>query len=517
MKKIIYILGIITLIFITIINLIFTANIDAYEMISINLNTLQYAFVIILVASIIYLLTVMINKYLYRNKNLEKENKIRKLILITSIIIYIAINIIVITKIRPKLLGDSREVYNLAKVFYTGNEQYLTKLTYAKITLREYMQAYHQQISMAFVFSLVFRIFHNSSIGLLRILNVISNIGIVFAIYKITKQISKKHEINNTLLFTLMLTFVTLPMYATFVYGDIPSISLCFWSVYYTMKYTDTKKAKYSIISSVFMMIAYMIRMNSLIFIIATVIYLVLNFFKEINNNKLKENLINASIIIIYIAISIIPSSAVKQYYVKKYNLDKSKEYPNASYFLMAMTESWRGDGWYSENIGEPALKNPEEKRQEYPKMIKEKMLYFIKKPKEAFGFYMSKIISMWSENTYSAARNIFPIGEKLDKTTTLTELYQKALVVLMCIISTIVLIQKEENIGLEVLFLITIFLGGFSFHILWEAKSRYIIPYVLALIPVASISIKSKEIDLKKFGKNIKLKVGNIVTKLKG
>ena len=42
----------------------------------------------------------------------------------------------------------------------------------------------------------------------------------------------------------------------------------------------------------------------------------------------------------------------------------------------------------------------------------------------------------------------------------------------------------------MEIIFLITIFIGGFAFHILWEAKSRYIIPYIVVLIPVAAISI---------------------------
>ena len=59
-----------------------------------------------------------------------------------------------------------------------------------------------------------------------------------------------------------------------------------------------------------------------------------------------------------------------------------------------------------------------------------------------------------------------------------------------MC--SLIVLVQNRKNLSLELLFLITIFIGGFAFHILWEAKSRYIIPYIVVLIPVASICIKS-------------------------
>ena len=53
-------------------------------------------------------------------------------------------------------------------------------------------------------------------------------------------------------------------------------------------------------------------------------------------------------------------------------------------------------------------------------------------------------------------------------------------------------MIQNRKNLSLDVLFLITIFIGGFAFHVLWEAKSRYIIPYILVLIPVASIYINS-------------------------
>ena len=58
-------------------------------------------------------------------------------------------------------------------------------------------------------------------------------------------------------------------------------------------------------------------------------------------------------------------------------------------------------------------------------------------------------------------------------------------------ILGLIVLIQNRKNISLDVLFLITIFIGGFTFHLLWEAKSRYILPYVLVLIPIASIPIQ--------------------------
>ena len=121
-------------------------------------------------------------------------------------------------------------------------------------------------------------------------------------------------------------------MLNTFIYGDIPSIALCLFSVYFMMKYTETEKIKYPIIASLLTMVAFMMRMNSLIFIIATVIYLLLNLFNNIKNRTVKENFIKLLIIVIYIVISIMPSNFVKNYYINKYNLDKDKAYPNISY-----------------------------------------------------------------------------------------------------------------------------------------------------------------------------------------
>ena len=54
-----------------------------------------------------------------------------------------------------------------------------------------------------------------------------------------------------------------------------------------------------------------------------------------------------------YVCISILPASFIQNYYLNKYNMDKNKECPTISYFLMAMEESWRGNGWYNEDRGE--------------------------------------------------------------------------------------------------------------------------------------------------------------------
>ena len=494
MKKLIYFIGILVLGIIILINLLFTANLDTAEHIEVNFNNFLYILGVILVGLALFCLAKMINNLLYTDEDEQKAKKKRKIIFGISVAIYAIFNIIWVIAVRPPIVGDQIHACNLAQTFYRGNlEEFLPGLTYAGIPLSEYMQAYHQQISLAFVFSLFFRIIHFDGIGALRALNVIGNIAIVFALYKINVHLSKKYKTNKTLLLLLILTFFSLIMLSTFIYGDIPSLALCLWAVYFMMKYTETKKVRYPIFAAICTMFAYMMRMNSLIFIIATTIYLVLNLFSNISKKGWKENLLIIAIIGVYLIVSILPAGVVKNYYLDKYNMDKNKEYPNVSYFLMAMEESWRGNGWYNEDIGEPALKDPENKKEEYKEKIKERLAYFAQNPGYTVDFYTKKVASMWAETTFSAVRNNL-VGEDggtwIEETSEPLEFYQKALLLLTCVCSLIVLIQNRKNMSLDIIFLLTIFIGGFAFHILWEAKSRYIIPYIVALIPIASIEI---------------------------
>ena len=246
-------------------------------------------------------------------------------------------------------------------------------------------------------------------------------------------------------------------------------------------------------ISAVFMMFAYGFRMNSLIFIIATIIYLIMNLINDFNKKEYKDNLVCIAVIILYVTISVFPTKLVQSYYLEKCNLDKSKVYPNESYFLMAMEESRRGNGWYNEEIAEYAIKNIEIVKEQYREKIKERINYFYKNFGYAFNFYTMKLVSMWTENTYSAI-NVNTVGgyEELENVHGLLQFYQKTLLIVICLSCLIVLIKNRKELSLDVIFLLTIFIGGFAFHILWEAKSRYIIPYIVVLIPIASINVKS-------------------------
>ena len=520
MKRFFSIIGIIFLVIVIALNLIFTADLDASEHITVNFNNIFYIIGLIITGLIIYFASNALNKYLYKD---EKRKKLRKILFISAISIYIIADILWTIFVRAPIVGDQVHVNSMGQLFYRGfDEEIINSDTYAGIPLREYIQAYNQQIPQAFLYSLFFRLIHIDEFGTPRALNVIAIIIILVAIYKIGNLISKKHKVNKVRLMVLFLTFISLPMLSTFVYGDIPSLAFSLLSVYYMMKFVDYLNNKdrnidkpiqgtitvkenaqkylgeiYFTLATIFSMIAYMFRMNSLIFVIATVIYLLFNLFTKITSKTAKENITNALVIVIYVVMSILPAQFVNDYYINKYNLDENKAYPNISYILMGMSESWRGNGWYNEDIGEPALKNPQGIKEEYENKIKDRLTYFSQNIGYTFRFYTMKLASMWSENTYSAVRlNLLHESED-DYLNVIKEplnFYQKALLILMCVCSIIVLIQNRKNLSPEIIYLLLIFMGGFAFHILWEAKSRYIIPYIVVLIPIASVQIFIKK-----------------------
>ena len=265
------------------------------------------------------------------------------------------------------------------------------------------------------------------------------------------------------------------------------------------------------------------------------------------NIDNIKSNIIKIIFGIIIICIlSISPMNIIKKYMESKYPDDivLNRSHPLVSYLLMgARTKiDYASHGWWSAEIielwnkyiGENTAKTKEELRtyletvkkdgsgfeklkkeqwKEYFELIKN----YIKKPNTMFNFYSEKILSMWTETTFQSIwtndvmfrmkiydANVLGRTSKelyFGNTREIYQEYCKALIILIYfgafieIVNNIRNLNKRKqkyNVGdkvlnIEKLYLVIIFLGGFAFHILWEAKSRYIIPYVIILFPLAT------------------------------
>ncbi len=334
LKKIIYVIGLTFLIIVLALNLIYTSNMQKLEIVIVKNNNLFFLISAILVSIVIFIMCGFLN---------ENSKKIKGKYILLGIAIYIyAFAQILIIKYNNSSPGaDQKTTYDLA-VAMTNNsiEEFLDNgTTYAgNLENRIYVERYQQQIPLAFIWSIIFRLFNCTSYYIIQYLNILCNVITAVSVFLICKELSKKYSVNKYLAVTLILTFVSIPLLVTFVYGDFSGLALAMLGTYFIMKYCSERKWRYLIFSIISIAISYMVRMNNLIYIIAIVIYLFLDLIS--NKEQSKVILTKITAIICFIILTFLPTILVKQYYINKIGLDGSKSFPKTGYFLTGMSES---------------------------------------------------------------------------------------------------------------------------------------------------------------------------------
>ena len=191
---------------------------------------------------------------------------------------------------------------------------------------------------------------------------------------------------------------------------------------------------------------------------------------------------------------------------------------PMLTYIAMGMAEPVdRAAGWYNIdfNVESIYLENDydSEKTTEVSKeKIVERIKYFIQNPKEFISYYKDKILTTWAEPTFQSIWFSEPMEESEEnieyieyvksnklipsifegKISNLIIKYLDIYQIIIYIFSFVyvVISIKNKEFDEKNILLILIFLGGFLFHILWETKSLYAMPYFYVLIPVAIMGI---------------------------
>ena len=141
---------------------------------------------------------------------------------------------------------------------------------------------------------------------------------------------------------------------------------------------------------------------------------------------------------------------------------------------------------------------------------IQERLAYFRENPSYAAGFYHNKFLSQWCDGTYASRQaTLATFGGRREFFNQIYEgkyssfyiaygnFYQNLLYLgsaAFCICS---IRSGRSKKGSQLCFsqlpaylcLIGV-IGGFLFHMIWEANARYILPYSLLLMPYAAWGI---------------------------
>lgn len=492
------IIGTLLLLLIFVLNLIYVTQMldNIYEETQIE----RYPIISLLISIGLAIGIVFISRKL---KRISLTKPVKITIFITLIIIYLTGQICWINIREATPITDQAQVYNLAKALYEKKEPERKK---EKVDLK-YFERYPQQLTLVWVYTNLFKLANSSNIVLLQYVNAIANTLSMVGIVLLIKQLEKQYKINMIKGLLVFITFLTLPLLSTFIYGDMLSIPMCLFAIYFIMQYKNKKQIRYVVVSAIFMAIAYILKMNSLIYLIAIVLYFTM-YLLEKPEKTIKGVAKEACLLFLFIIISLLPTFFLKTTLQEKLALNKDKKFPMTGFIYMGMEESFRGNGWYNAKITHLATKDIDTANEQYKIAIKDRITKLLKEPLYTLLFYRDKMISMWTENTYEALWQnqsfnfMYPwesdqlLDQKMREVRWSMIVYQKALVLVIVGSTILVIWQNRKKVTNEFLLLLIIFIGGNLFHLMWEAKARYVITYLLILIPLSTICIERKEVS---------------------
>ncbi len=370
-----------------------------------------------------------------------------------------------------------------------------------------YMSYYPQQIGLTTFFALLFKILKYNPISadkihFVKVLYCLLNCASLTFQYKLVKNLFKNNRVSAVF---LLLSLFNMPfmMYSSFVYGEIPSFAAMMGGIWYFYKMTEKKENKIlnMCLSAILLALSVFLRKNSLIMIIAVLIVTLIKFLYT-----KKEILLLYLVLVAVLSFSILPMT-IKVYEKITGNTILSGVTAK-SYVAMGMQEGTGGPGWYNGfnfNTYEAAGMNAEIANRISEEAIKERAEVFKNNPSYAAQFYKKKFLSQWTDPTFASCQATW--ADCGNRAAFVYEIYNgkyNKYYVLFCNVFQNLIyvgaalygirrilclkkIGKSKDFSLEYLFPIAIF-GGFLFHMIWEANSRYIFLYGMMLVPYAAV-----------------------------
>ena len=438
---------------------------------------------------------------------LKKIISVQRLVLIVMIYAFV-ISILFAVLRRDYVQFDPFNVIDQANNFIRENYSGLDKGN-------NYLYIYSHQITTVFLFQIILSLFGRATF-ILYIMQSFSISYIIFMLYKISNIMFDDEDTNYLVVILSGLCF-PLIFYVAFVYGLLPGMFLTLIAYYYFIKYTKYKKWYTLVISALSINIAILFIGNNLIHMLAifsaAIIYLI----------RVRDKKVIAFIISCLFLMSA-SKSLIYNYYEIKSQKTIADGVPKITWIAMGMQEGDREAGWWNRfNYDIMPEEDYDAKRiTEISKdSIKQRAEVFKKNPRYAVDFYQRKYENQFIEPTFqsllvTAPQRNFDNETKLEKvkdffikqiyfdgTHDVISFIMKVFQVFVYVFSTIfaINIYKQKK---EILTIIPVaFIGGTLFHMIWEAKSRYVFPYFVFLIPLAAYGLTIVRNKITEYRKN--------------
>lgn len=376
-----------------------------------------------------------------------------------------------------------------------------------------YFQIYPHQETLTLVISVFVRVFRSGGLDAFQVFCLVCADLCLYWGAMIALRLSGQEKAGTmTLLF--LLEFVSIFLYAKYVYGTLPSLCFSLGAFYFIVCWVQEHRLSHLLAGLAFTALMYIFYTGTLIAMIAIVVILVLDAIQQ-NRTEKKSKLLSltGSAIALIIVLTILVSSG--KIFTYKTELADNSGMPATAWILMGITsQSDYGAGGYdgsSVQLYQSCGENTALTTAVTQGAIKEAIREYLDGRRPLY-FFVDKTIAQWNDpwfNSLTMTINSVDKVQVLSSTFTpaVLERIDKALLALMnlgYLMSALYMalqIRKRE-VKLETLLLPLYFIGGFVFQLFWETKGRYCFPYYVCLLILAGIATAPLEqLLVRRFG----------------
>ena len=433
--------------------------------------------------------------FLYLHKANFKINN--KIFLIIFLIACVVLGLYWIFSNHPVLIeiDDAYNCYRAANLVGQGD--------YGPLGYKSYINTYPHNLSLVSYFMIFTRLFGDNATTAIRLVNLVFVLIGYYSLYKIGYELFNNEDINTITIFLMFLS-MQFVFYAFFVYGNVVSYASALFSVYFFIKYFKENKLSYLIISGISIIISVAIKNNSMIVLVAEIIYIIIHI---IDKKKWKLSIL----VILVIIGQFICTTGVTKFWELRSGNDYSNKLPRLCWIAYGINYDPRHPGGYmnefevyhhengfvaeyteqrAKEFIDGVLKNFKEKPYLIPRFYAQKFLVSFANPGyETFAQYRELPQTEFNESVISGDINDV-LNEIWDATSTIVSIG-----LLVYMIKHFKKITLLELIGGVIVF------GGFLFHLFWETKAIYLYQYYMYLLPYAACGLyllmkKNSEVD---------------------
>ena len=364
----------------------------------------------------------------------------------------------------------------------------------------EYMHRYPFQSGYLLLIYYLMEVAGSKEVLILQFANVLAVVWSYYTIYRMAGRIWNNR--NNAILLVEIL-FTPMLLYTSFVYGNLLSLGMATEAIYLEYRYFEAKRIHYITASAILISVAIVLKSNSLIFFCGMILYGIYQLFREEKMvQKGKIVLILGVFLLVYLAGGKLITRQIER--IIKQPLPQGM--PKLTWVAMGLEDGGEAPGYwngtsvriYTENdydTGKTIQAAAEE--------IKEQIKQFSNNWKNGVKFFAKKTAAQWSEPTFGSieiSRNREPEKPLPDWIAGIYEENENAWYIELCnLYQTLVymgtalyVLTRWKTVRTEELILAVIMMGGFVFHLFWEGKSQYVMPYFWLLIPYAVLGYES-------------------------